>query len=286
MNTITHKNIFSCDVEDWYQSSHDFEAPISNRVFSNVSKCLSLLDEVNVKGTFFIQGFVAEQRPEVVRLIDDAGHEIATHGHSHRPVYSMSRAQFYEDISTSVKRIEDITGKKVRGYRAPDFSIFNETSFAFEVLQECGIEYDSSLFPLRTGRYGNPGCSLSPFRIKDCNIIEFPISVYSYRKIKIPVAGGGYIRLLPLSFLKHAVSSINADKNPFILYCHPYEFDSDEWRHINERIPLYRRVHQGLGRSGFPKKIFNILKENSFGSFDEVIAGIQKGQMMPERSFP
>jgi polysaccharide deacetylase family protein (PEP-CTERM system associated) len=286
MDSLDQQNIFSCDVEDWYQSSYDFEAPISKRVYTNVQKCLRILDGANVRGTFFVQGLVAEERPEVVKLIDEAGHEVASHGHSHKPVYSMSHSQFFEDLSTSINRIEEITGKKVRGYRAPDFSIFNNTKFAFDVLQECGIEYDSSMFPMRTKRYGNPGCPISPFRVKGSNLIEFPMSVYSRYGVKIPVAGGGYLRLLPISFVKHSIRSINADGMPFVLYCHPYEFDPEEWQHMNGRISMFRRTHQGLGRNKIPYKINSLLKEFRFTSFEEKISVIQDVDLLTERSLP
>ncbi len=264
-------NIFSCDVEDWYQSSHDFSAAISDRVYRNVERCLELLEKKNVRGTFFVQGLVAEQRPEVVRLIDKSQHEIASHGYSHKPVYQMTKQQFKEEISKTNALIENITGKKIKGFRAPDFSIFNEMPFAFEVLEECGIEYDSSMFPIQMRRYGNPGCYPGIFKIKGYNLVEFPVSIYYIWRFKIPVAGGGYIRLLPSMMLKKALRSLNAEGRPFIMYCHPYEFDPDEWSFILEKIPIYRKLHQGLGRKHFPRKIDKMINGNNFCSFEEFL---------------
>jgi polysaccharide deacetylase family protein (PEP-CTERM system associated) len=282
-NSLILPNIFSCDVEDWYQSSHDFSASISERVYRNVSRCLELLDTNNVRGTFFIQGLVAEQRPEVVRLIDMAGHEVASHGFSHKPVFQLTRTQFKDEIRKTNELLENMTGKKVKGFRAPDFTIFNGMHFAFEVLEECGIEYDSSMFPAQTRRYGNPGCHPGIFKIKGFNLMEFPVSIYFMWKLRIPVAGGGYIRLWPIHFLKRAIRSINDEGRPFIMYCHPYEFDPDEWSVISEKIPVSRKLHQGLGRKAFPDKIAKLLSKNNFCSFEDFI---KLPKSIPERGCP
>ncbi|MFW9973297.1 MAG: polysaccharide deacetylase family protein, partial [Candidatus Odinarchaeota archaeon] len=248
-----------------------FDANISERVYRNVERCLELLDRINIKGTFFIQGLVAEQRSEVVKLIDQSGHEIASHGYSHRPVHQMTRKRFKEEINITNDLIENITGKKVKGFRAPDFTIFNNMHFAFDVLEECGIEYDSSMFPFQMRRYGNPGCSAGIFKIKGYNLIEFPVSILNIWKFKIPVAGGGYIRLLPSIFLEIALRNINAEGRPFVMYCHPYEFDPYEWSMIIEKIPFYRKMHQGIGRKSFPRKISKIMEDNNFSSFENFL---------------
>jgi polysaccharide deacetylase family protein (PEP-CTERM system associated) len=265
----TIHNIFSCDVEDWYQSCHDVSAAISERVYRNVDRCLELLGKNNVRGTFFIQGLVAEQRPEVVKLIDRSGHEIGSHGYSHKPIFQMTRTQFRDELRKTNELIENITGKKVKGFRAPDFTIFNGMHFALEVLEECGIMYDSSIFPVQTRRYGNPGSYPGIFKIKGYNLVEFPITIYFNWKLKIPVAGGGYIRLLPLRFLKKVLHSINAEGRPFVMYCHPYEFDPDEWSCILQKISIFRKLHQGIGRKTFPLKIIDMMNGNNFCSFEE-----------------
>jgi polysaccharide deacetylase family protein (PEP-CTERM system associated) len=276
-------NIFSCDVEDWHQSSHDFDAPISERVYRNVSRCLELLERNRTKGSFFVQGLVAEQRPEVVQLIDRAGHEIGSHGYSHRPVCAMTRDQFREEIRKTNDLLQSITGKPVAGFRAPDFTIFNDTHFAFDVLQECGFKYDSSIFPVRTGRYGNPGWYPGVSRIKGSPLVEFPVSVYFVAKIGLPVAGGGYVRLLPLLVLKRAVRAINAQGRPFVLYCHPYEFDPDEWSSIRTHISLLRKLHQGLGRRNFPSKVESLIRETHFCSFEQALELLPA---IPEKESP
>ena len=264
-------NLFSCDVEDWYQSSFDFDAPISKRVLENVKKCTDLLEVSGVKGTFFIQGLVAKERPEVVKLIESKGHEVASHCFSHKPIYSMSPEVFSNEVRLTNDLLENLTGRKVKGFRAPDFSIFNSTDFAFDVLKENGIEYDSSIFPMSMRRYGNPGCSLGVYKDIKTGLIEVPISLVRLGSVHIPVAGGGYMRVLPYSVLDMAVGSVNKDGRTFVLYCHPYEFDPDEWSHFGDTVPLYRRLHQGIGRPKFPDKVGKIMKKYSFGRIDDYL---------------
>ena len=264
-------NIFSCDVEDWYQSSYDINASIPKRVFTNVEKCINILEEYNVKGTFFIQGMVAEQRPEVVKLIDSKGHEVASHCYSHKSIFSMSSDTFNDEVELTNKLLEDITGKKVKGFRAPNFSIFNSTDFAFEVLKANGIEYDSSMFPMTTRRYGNPGVSLNIYKDEKTGLLEVPITLLNIKKINIPVAGGGYMRLLPYFLLNKAIQSVNKNKRPFVLYCHPYEFDYKELWDIDSSVSFFYKLHQGIGRKGFPGKIKKIIDNYKFTSIEEYL---------------
>lgn len=282
-NNPSVPNIFSCDVEDWYQSSHDFDAPISERVYRNVSRCLDVLDRNHTTGTFFVQGLVAEQRPSVVQLIDRAGHEIGSHGYSHRPIYGLTREQFRDEIRKTNHLLQSLTGKKVVGFRAPDFTIFNDMHFAFDVLEECGFKYDSSMFPIRTRRYGNPGCYPGVFKIEGYHLVEFPVSIYFLHKLGFPVAGGGYMRLLPLPILKRALRAINAQGRPFVLYCHPYEFDPEDWSSMRTEISLLRKLHQGLGRRTFPRKVDRMIGETRFCSFEQALEVLH---IIPEKECP
>jgi len=270
-------NVFSCDVEDWYWSVYKKLPNASSRCYDNVAKCLDLLDEVGVRGTFFILGCVAERQPSIVKLIDKPGHEIGTHGHSHRSVHAMTREEFRYEIRTSCDLLEDITGKKVRAFRAPNFSITNNHFWAFSVLAECGVNIDSSIFPMRMRRYGNPGQSLAPFKVGPGGAIyEFPVSVVEVGNMKIPVAGGGYARLLPASFLKWSVRRINAANRPFVLYCHPYEFAAHEWKRLPEAVPWRTRILQGWGRRSHAQKLKGLLQENPFGPISESLQSIKE----------
>lgn len=274
-------HVFSVDVEDWYQSSFDFEAPVSEICVANTRHVLSVLDRLNVKGTFFVQGLVAKEFPYLIAEIKEKGHEIQAHGYSHRPINRMTPSEFRRELSDTIRRIEDITSQKVYGFRAPDFSIERESFWAFEVMSECGIIYDSSIFPLKTRRYGISGFerSGSTIRTPSGPIKELPVSVLELSRpkgLRIPVGGGGYFRLFPLWFLRYSLKRLEREGLPFVLYCHPYEFNPSEWRQLRNKIPLRRRIHQGLGRGGFEYKVMQLLKIGAFGTMSELLQ--QSGQ--------
>src|SRR5437773_220046 len=179
-------NAFSVDVEDWYQVS-DFEDVVDfpawdsyeSRVVANTERVLGLLDRHRVKGTFFVLSWNAERHPELVRRIADAGHEIASHGYRHRLIYEQSPAEFRDDLMRSKKVLEDITGQAVWGYRAPSFSLTSASLWALDVLLECGLRYDSSIFPVNDRLYGIPNAQRFPFAIRedgDRRLVEFPMS--------------------------------------------------------------------------------------------------------------
>lgn len=278
MSTFLHA--ISIDVEDWYQSSYDFDAPLSNICVQNTRLVLDLLERRGIRGTFFVQGMIARQYPNLIKEIDGKGHEIQSHGFSHRPVNRMSPNAFRQELVETNKCLEDITGKPVTGFRAPDFSIDEQSFWAFEVMHECGIRYDSSIFPLRTKRYGIRGFQRGYSIIKTPSgfIHELPVSVLDVtllKDIRIPVGGGGYFRLFPVWFLNFSMKKLEKTGLPFIIYCHPYEFNPDEWRLIVGHISGYRRLHQGLGRRGFRSKVLKILESGSFGTMSEVLERLQ-----------
>lgn len=276
MPITTCFHAFSVDVEDWYQSSFDFNAPISEICVQNTRRVLDFLGYYNVQGTFFIQGLVARQYPYLIKEIHEKGHEIQSHGYSHRPIYSMTPSEFKTELIETSKCLEDITGEPVTGFRAPDFSIDSKSFWAFEIMYECGIRYDSSIFPLRTTRYGINGFERGYSVIKTASgiIEELPVSVFElscFKRIRIPIGGGGYFRLFPSLFLKYCLKEIDKDGLPFVIYCHPYEFNPQEWHQIVKHIPIYRRLHQGIGRSGFQEKVSQLFKLKAFGTISDVL---------------
>ncbi|NOZ26041.1 MAG: DUF3473 domain-containing protein, partial [Nitrospirae bacterium] len=269
------------DVEDWYQSSFDFDAPVSEVCVHNTRLVLDFLSQHGIKGTFFVQGLVARAFPHIVREIHDAGHEVQSHGYSHRPVNGMSPGEFRKELDETRKRLEDITGEPVTGFRAPDFSIDRDSFWAFEVMYEAGIRYDSSIFPLKTSRYGIEGFSMgySIIRTASGEIEELPVSVLEMswpERFRIPVGGGGYFRLFPSWFLNYSLRRLSSQGQPFIIYCHPYEFNPREWRQIVRRVPGLRRLHQGIGRRSFQKKVSELLKRGVFGTMSDVLQGIRE----------
>src|SRR5215210_3052508 len=139
---------FTVDVEDWYQSCLDYDAPITERVVRNLDRTLAVLDEARIKGTFFVQGRVAETFPSAVRLLVDEGHEVQSHGYSHRPLFAMNRHELRDELVRAKETVEDASGTAVTIFRAQDFSIGAGNLWALETLAEVGFEIDSSIFPM------------------------------------------------------------------------------------------------------------------------------------------
>jgi polysaccharide deacetylase family protein (PEP-CTERM system associated) len=266
---------FTVDVEDWFQSCIDFDAPISERVARNMERVLELLDDCGVKGTFFVQGRVAETYPRLLQEVLAAGHEIQSHGYSHRPLHSMNREQLREELRLARTTIEDACGAKVTAFRAPDFSILKDNLWALEVLAESGFKIDSSIFPMRMRRYGVAGWLNAPQQLKLPNglsLWEVPVAIWSKGFIKFPVGGGGYFRLLPTPLIARACQSILDADRPVVMYCHPYEFNADELNDFRGRAPWKFRQSQKLGRASFGRRMRGLLRELPFGRFDKVLA--------------
>jgi len=255
--------IISIDVEDWPQSSWDRDLPITARAADNTRRLLDVLANAGVRATMFVLGKLAERFPELVREIDLAGHEVASHGHGHVEIFKQSREEFVKDVKRSRDLLEQALGKRVRGYRAPDFSIVRRSLWALEVLAEQGFEYDSSIFPVDRPRYGIPDWPLSPTRVRlpeGRSILEFPIASYRAWGKNWPVGGGGYHRLLPGPAGRWLARQVMQSR-PFVFYCHPYEFDPREFAEMSLKIPLKTRLHQGLGRRRFGPRFKELIRQ-------------------------
>jgi peptidoglycan-N-acetylglucosamine deacetylase len=228
------KNILQIDLEDWYcdidPGQWQHQEP---RVVGATEKVLSILDDTGSNATFFVLGHVAEQFPDLIRTIEKKGHEIATHGYGHRRITDQTPTEFREDLRRSIRILEKIIGKKIAGYRAPQFTVMKETLWALDILKDEGISYDSSIFPVKTPLYGLPDSPLFPYTIGfDCimegdGLIEIPLSIYRMPLFgkRIPIAGGFYLRFFPYAFIRHAVNKLNKQGNVAVCYVHPWEFD-------------------------------------------------------------
>lgn len=261
MNTITGLGL-SLDVEDWGQSTWDRSLAVSQRAADNTLRVLDILAAHDTKITAFVLGKFAERFPSVVKRIHDEGHEVAAHGFGHVEIFRQTPDQFADDVLKSINILQDITGEKVEGYRAPDFSVVRGTLWALDILAGLGLKYDSSIFPIRHKRYGIPTWPARPIRVKldlGRSMVELPIATCSLAGRRIPVAGGGYHRLLPSSVILWAIRDTFKRNLPFLSYCHPYEFDPRGFYETDIRVPFKVRVHQGLGRSGFEKKFRKLL---------------------------
>lgn len=233
------RNALTVDVEDFFHVSafENIIHPASwdsleSRVAANTRRVLDLFAAHDLKGTFFILGWVARRHPDLIRDICGAGHEIACHGMGHQRIHTLTPGQFRQDVAEAKALLEDITGTVVMGYRAPSYSITRRTLWALDILIEEGFSYDSSLFPIIHDLYGIPGACPHPHRIvlPVGEILEFPLSTlrldFGAQTLAIPVAGGGYLRLFPGWFISWALSRINArEGKPGVLYFHPWELD-------------------------------------------------------------
>jgi len=265
----------SVDVEDWYQSTLDPNAELSDRFEQSTDKVLRAFSAAGIKATFFVLGLAAEKAPRLVRAIADAGHEVQSHGYGHVEVFKLSEDAFRQDVVRAKAVLEDILGTEIFGFRAPFFSIDERTPWAFDVLAETGHRYDSSIFPIKMRWYGINGYPPEP-RIVETprgrRIVEMPIACFNCLGRRWPVGGGGYFRLWPYWVIRRAFRQLDRLGRPGVVYMHPCEYDPTEMRSYRNVVPLKTRLRQGLGRSRFPRKVDRLLEEFRFGPLREVAA--------------
>lgn len=235
------KAILTIDLEFWHNSEflkkhfpQDVILRYSDRIKEEVAPLLKLLAKHNAKATFFVLGQLAEKYPEVIKLIADLGHEIASHGYSHTSLHDLSPAQFETEIQKTDKILTNIIGKKILGYRAPAFSINHKTKWALPIVENNGYLYDSSIFPMRMGYYG---INLTPFKPytpswekinqvdSNNSLLEIPPAVYNSGPIKIPIAGGIFFRTLPIGLYLALLRNTAKQRVP-VLFFHPHELQS------------------------------------------------------------
>ncbi len=231
-------NALTIDVEDYFMVSVlakivslDDWGKYESRVEKNTIRLLDLLDNNSIKATFFILGWVAENYQAIVREIQKRGHEIGCHGYNHRLIYNLTRNEFREDTKKAKGLIGDITGEPVEGYRAASFSITKRSLWALDILIDEGFKYDSSIFPVHHDLYGYPEFSRFPLTInrQGGSIVEIPMSTLRFLGKNFPVAGGGYLRLLPAWFTKWGIRSINKKaEQSAVIYLHPWELDEHQ----------------------------------------------------------
>ncbi len=268
------KNILSIDVEEWFQVENLREAIspqawtyCERRLSFNIREILELLQEKNVRATFFVLGWIAEHFPEVIKAIQARGHEIATHGYSHSLVFTQSEMEFREDVKRSIEVLEGVSGQQVLGYRAPSFSINPRCLWAFEVLSDLGIKYDSSIFPIRHPEYGMPSAPRFASTIKLNNgkeLKEFPLSTARVFGLNLPVAGGAYLRIFPYWYNSWGIRSLNSRGRAAVVYFHPWEIDPDQPR---EDISAFKRFRHYTNLDLMKGKIRRLLEEFEFTSF-------------------
>lgn len=277
-------NAISVDVEDWLQSTIDPRLPLTERFYRNTHKVLAAFADRGVRGTFFVLGLAAEKAPQMVREIQQAGHEVQSHGYGHELIYTISPDRFRADVDRAKKMLEDLTGQPITGYRAPAFTITQRSLWALDILVETGHTYDSSVFPVPLKRYGIADAPATPHRLRTpagYEITELPVACLELVRRRLPTGGGGYFRLFPYFLLRRTVRQMNDRRQPATIYMHPYEYDPIEFREIDYPVPWKMRLHQGLGRRGFPGKVDRLLTDFRFAAMRDVIASLGPPDQLP-----
>jgi polysaccharide deacetylase family protein (PEP-CTERM system associated) len=280
MESSRIQNAFTIDVEDYFQVSafeHDVKRSdwqsIPSRVEKNTNIILDVLEKFDVKGTFFVLGWIAERHQDLVKRIFDAGHEIASHGYSHKLIYNQTVSEFREETIMSKKILEDIIQVPVIGYRAASYSITNRSLWALDILNEAGFKYDSSIFPVYHDRYGIADARQEP-HVMACNnggdLVEFPLSVYEIFKYKLPVSGGGYFRLYPYQFTKWALESLNKSGKGFVFYLHPWEVDPKQPKIKTNLLSRFRHYNN---LDICKNRLERLITDFNFTTMRDVLAG-------------
>jgi polysaccharide deacetylase family protein (PEP-CTERM system associated) len=269
-------NAMSIDLEDWF-CVHNFARSIPRdrwpacelRVQKSTETILRLLESHDVRATFFVLGWIAERVPALIAEIADRGHEIASHGYSHRRVCDLSASEFDDDLQRSLEAIRSCTPAEVHGFRAPSFSITRSTQWALPALARQGIWYDSSVFPVAFHPdYGIGDAPLTPYRFE--NVLEIPMSCVEVFGSRIPCSGGGYFRLYPYSLTRHLIKRCNEEGRPAVFYTHPWEFDPGQPRVKSSRLKMFRHYHN-LDKTA--DRFDRLLGDFEFGTIQQMLVG-------------
>ena len=280
-------NALTFDVEEYFHAEAfagvvrpDDWPTLGSRVVHATERLLDILDYADVRATFFVLGWVAERQPGLVQEIHARGHELACHGYSHQMISRLTPQEFAEDVKRAKKVIEDIAGTRVIGYRAPTFSVTRRTLWSLEVLMEAGFRYDSSIFPIVHDRYGIPDAPRFTHRIpifvnripivgNGCTLAELPLSTLSVFGQRLPVAGGGYFRLLPYWLTRRAIRHLNrVERQPAVVYLHPWELDRHQPRLSVGRLT---RLRHSINIDETEDKLCRLLADFRFAPAAQVL---------------
>ena len=271
-------NAMTIDVEDYFHvSAFDGVVPrgrwegLESRVCANTERLLEIFSDYEIEATFFVLGWVAERFPHLVRRIALSGHEVASHGYGHRLIYDQTPRAFREDIHRAKELLESAGGSLVRGYRAPSYSVTPRSLWALDILIEEGYQYDSSIFPIRHDRYGIPLSPRHPYLLRRAagTLLEAPASTTTLGPLNLPVAGGGYFRILPYAWTRWGIGRINHhERRPAIFYLHPWEIDPDQPRLRTGVVSRFRH-YRNLGST--ERRLRRLLGDFRFGPMSSVL---------------
>ena len=285
------RNALSIDVEEYYHGvefgaalSADEYASLPSRVEGSMEHILELLEQSATRATFFTVGQVAESHPHMVRRVAELGHEIACHSYQHELVWRQSPDVFRADVRRAKAVLEDLSGQAVIGYRAPNYSIMAAQDWAYPILGEEGFAYDSSVYPIVHDRYGAPDAPRFPHTIwqgeqddhpglddigNNKKLLEFPIGTTRVLNTNLPIGGGGYFRLFPVSWTCRGIRRVNrTEEQPVMFYFHPWELDPD---HPRPSMPWYHRFRHYVGIPRQVQKLSVLLQALPFSPVRDIL---------------
>lgn len=279
-------NALTIDVEDYFHTEA-MSAVVSpgdwgcmpSRVERSMQALFEVLDQHDVRATFFFLGWVAERFPHLVREAVDLGHEIGCHSYWHRPVFQLTPKEFQEDTARAKDVIEQAGQVPVFGYRAPSFSLTPRVAWAGNILCRLGFRYDSSIHPIRHDFYANPNGHSFPHKIANGRIQEFPVTTARFLGQNLPVGGGAYLRVLPYQYIRWGiVRALTADRTPAVVYMHPWELDPEQPRLA---VSLKSRFRQYTRLSATRGKLQRLLRDFSFAPLREVFPAVDQPEPTP-----
>ena len=285
-------NALTIDVEDYFQVSafapyirRDEWDSRECRVERNVGRILELLAARDVKATFFTLGWIAERYPQLVREIVAHGHELASHGYGHQRASDLDRAAFRDDVTRAKGILEDLSGRTVRGYRAPSFSIGTGNLWAFDVLAETGHHYSSSIYPIKHDHYGMPDSPRFAYRLAN-GLLEVPVTTVRLWGRNLPSSGGGYFRLLPYAVSRWLIGKVNRDDaESAVFYFHPWEIDAAQPRVAGIDAKSRFRHYVNIGR--MERRLQQLLADFRWGRMDQIfLDGGGAASRPPQRATP
>lgn len=272
-------NALSFDIEDWFHLVEIEAVADTNRwssfpsiVEHRTEEILEICAEHNATATFYFLGWIADRYPGLVRRVVEAGHEIGTHSYWHRKVCDLDEATFREDLSRSIKTIQDAAGADVTSFRAPSFSITPGTEWAFDALMDAGLRYDASLFPVARENGGYP-CPEVPHLFSSTPsgraMPELPMSLMRLGPKRVGFSGGGYLRLFPTWLIHRGFDALNRRGIPGVVYLHPRDFAPDS---PVVEMSRSRRFKCYVGLSSTAAKLHSLLSKYRFASCGTVMA--------------
>lgn len=276
------KAALSIDVEDWFQLLYrdigKQELSPTPAVLEHFYTTLAFLEKIQARATFFVLGELALYYPQIVKMAIKKGHEIASHGYNHIPLWRLTPQEFKEDLTMSIKVLEDIGGQKVIGYRAPRFSLTFSTQWAWDVMAEVGLKYSSSLSPLRFPIF------YYPTRVARGKLVEFPLTCFKKFRRWWNISGGRTLRLLPEGLVKNHFAKLIEEGKPVLFYFHTYEMASSLKANLkkmrtSKKVSLFFLSYlYNFRLNGVPKIVAKLAEQIPFVSILEVISELENNQ--------